>query len=192
MNIGCKAYSDTVLPACLINVMLNSKTTGKSKLMIKIQQALVDEYGFSDKRIKKVESAKTFVVDDRGSSDLNAKKNPFSWFCHIFVRVGSGVSVTLAGGVPLNDEIRGWASHKGHTLHEDEDGLRLNLSLDINESNHNDLIQLASLIENITAPGNNYSVPAYKYVCPRTAASLKRLAAKLSEVWTVSTSSTAS
>lgn len=60
----------------------------------------------------------------------------------------------------MNDEIRGWVSQKGHTLYENEDGQRLNLSLDIDESNHDDLIELASLIDGITAPGNHYSVPS--------------------------------
>ena len=40
-----------------------------------LKQTLLDTYGgFADKRIKKIETGKTFIADDRGPGDYGADK----------------------------------------------------------------------------------------------------------------------
>lgn len=42
---------------------------------------------------------------------------------------------------------------------------------------------LAKQIRDIVARGKSYKVPSYKYMCPRTADSLERLAGYLGDFW---------
>ena len=48
-----------------------------------LKRVLFDTYdGFADKRVKKLENATTFIVDDRNEGGvIGADKEPLSWFC---------------------------------------------------------------------------------------------------------------
>jgi hypothetical protein len=147
-----------------------------------LKKALFDEYdGFADKRIKKLESGATFIIDDRTSGDHGADKRLFGWFCSIFADVESSTEVTvrLIGGVPINSSIKKWAQNNSYVLVE---GDYPSLTFSLQKSQIEKLLDLATLIEQIVAPGVRYSEAAYKYVCPRTANSLRRLHSSLCSV----------
>lgn len=152
-------------------------------MSVEITAALFQEYdGFSDSRIKKLESGDTFCVDDRDSSDQNAQKKLFHWFCSIFATVGNSVEVMLTGGVPVNSKIEDWAIQNKFSLSKPDVIGQRTLKIDVNESSYGKLFELADLIDDITKSGARYDTPAFKYVCPRTANSLRRLATVLNAV----------
>lgn len=151
--------------------------------MLSLKRKLFDEYdGFADKRIKKLESGSIFIADDRTTGDQGADKQLFLWFCRIFVEVTSesAVTVSLMGGIPLSAEVRAWISKNDFEFTE---APQPRLLLPLMPSRESKLRELASLFKQIVLPTKHYAVPAYKYVCPRTAHSLTRLANVLSATW---------
>ncbi|MCG8059078.1 MAG: hypothetical protein JAZ21_04535 [Candidatus Thiodiazotropha taylori] len=133
--------------------------------MSKLKKVLFDEYdGFADKRIKRLESGKSFIADDRGPRDYGAGKQLFLWFCLIFVDVEekSRINVKLLGGIPFNKDIEAWAEAKKFAVNTNA---QVALSMDIVAGEQGALEELASLIEQIVAPGKKYPLAAYKYVC---------------------------
>jgi hypothetical protein len=147
-----------------------------------LKSTLLKEYGhFADKRIKKIETGHLFIVDDRRSTDHGADGKPFGWFCLIFADVVSAerIKVILRGGVPSSVAIDGW------TKKYKADHSAGQLSFYVTPSDVGKLGDLARAIRLIVKPGARYPVPAYKYVCPRTAASLERLRAALVRSWKI-------
>lgn len=132
--------------------------------------------GFSDKRIKNLAKSNLFIVDDRDDSDVSANGSLFSNFCMIFARVvgTESIEVELHGNIPMNSVIRAWIKSDG-SCYESEFQSHLTIKLPLGEEAR--LEALAELIEGIVLPGSpRYSIPSYKYVCPRTGSSLRRLA----------------
>lgn len=151
--------------------------------MLKLKEALFRAYGgFADKRIRKLEKGNTFIVDDRSAGDYGADRNLFLWFCSIFVEVISGdeVKVRLFGGVPMASSVEEWAKANDATLDASPNG---QLVFHIKKGEQPDLLSLATAIKCIVAPGKTYPIAAYKYVCPRTAHSLIKLASELTSAW---------
>lgn len=145
----------------------------KHKEMAFLKQHLFDSYGgFSDKRIKNLDKSDLFIADDRVDTDFDSRGNLFHWFCMIFARVVGPdmVNVELRGGVPESALISEWAD-AGNAKTE-ASGLMLSTRI----TDVGGLRRLADLIDEIVRPGKRYEVPAYKYVCPRTSMSLRRLA----------------
>ncbi|PYT03751.1 MAG: hypothetical protein DMF60_17395 [Acidobacteria bacterium] len=101
------------------------------------------------------------------------------WFCAIFVDVLSEteVSVRLTGDVPAAPSVSTWIKSNGGSLA----GKALTFSIEKGEESA--LLSLAAAIEAIVAPGKRYSVASYKYMCPRTAKSLRKLASELHGAW---------
>lgn len=144
-----------------------------------LKKALLAEYGsFADKRIKKLETGHVFVVDDRGRPDAAADGSLYGWFCMIFADVVSenDVEVTLHN-MPIDDAVRAWA--QTHRAKLDVRGTSPRLSVVVTSGTAGSLDELALAIEAIVTPGRAYSTAAFKYVCPRTATSLRRLGATL-------------
>lgn len=150
---------------------------------MRVKEVLYAEYqGFADKRIKNIERGSLFIVDDRSSADHGADKQLFSWFCMIFAEVTSEttVEITMRGGVPDGPTVEKWVSENRRKLAiTDEDSL----SFTIQKGQETKLLDLASAVAGIVGAGKRYDVKAYKYVCPRTAASLRRLSAVLAKAW---------
>jgi hypothetical protein len=145
-----------------------------------LKQSLFDAYdGFGDKRLKKIENEAPFIVDDRGPGDYGADKQLFVWFCQIFVEVidGDCLRVTIRGGLPASVDVDEWFA--AHDAEESAGGRLFN----IHAGEQTELLELASRIEAIVAPGKKYTVRAYKYVCPRVAGSLRRLHEVLQTQW---------
>ena len=145
-----------------------------------LKQLLFEKYGgFADKRIKHLESGSKFIVDDRSGKDVGADRRLYSNFCMIFADVMSAdeVRVSLSGNVPTSQAVRDWASshnavQAGNTL-----------DIQISKGQQSALRSLAKAIRAITARGAKYDVKSYKYVCPRTADSLEKLAGVLDSAW---------
>lgn len=141
-----------------------------------LKKHLFTEYGgFADKRVKKLEKGNLFIIDDRDPRrDVGADKKLYPWFCLMFAEVLSGreVVVRMWGNVPSSSSVQKWvdSGHAGRT--DAPAGLQISVPL----GQEDKLRTLAGLIDDIVKPGARYSEKSYKYVCPRTASSLRRLA----------------
>lgn len=144
-----------------------------------LKQCLFDAYGgFADKRIRNIDRNEPFIVDDRGPGDLDARKRLFLWFCQLFVTVEAvdRVKLTFRGGVPQSAGVSAWfAKHGGEP---DAGGVTVIIRPDTVAA----LGDLADAFRAILA--RRYDTPAYKYVVPRVAASLRQLADVLDRAWT--------
>ncbi len=132
--------------------------------------------GFADKRIRKLTKSDLFIVDDRDERrDYGADRKLYPWFCLIFARVISAtlVEVELSGNWPTSPQILSWIDDGNASVKDDHNS---RLVVPIQLGNEGRLRNLAQLIEAVVRPGAQYDVRSYKYVCPRTAASLRRLA----------------
>lgn len=148
-----------------------------------LKAILFAEYGgFADKRIKRLEKGDTFIIDDRTEQDVGADKRLLSYFCMMFARVeADAVDMTLSQNVPTSPAVIAWIEQTGAGYGDTVFGKSLRFSVARGEQSK--LRVLASLIRSIVATGARYAVPSYKYVCPRTAKSLERLAAVLDSAW---------
>lgn len=143
-----------------------------------LKQVLFDEYdGFADKRLKRIENDAPFIVDDRTGHDQDARGRLFLWFCQMFAEVVSETEIrlTLYGGVPRGHEVDAWL--EAHQVDVNNRGVTVSVTPD----NVEDLADLAASFRKIIA--RRYDTPAYKYVVPRTADSLRRLQEILTEAW---------
>jgi hypothetical protein len=148
-----------------------------------LKKVLYDEYeGFADKRIKHLERGSLYIVDDRSPGDYGADRQLFLWFCLIFADVLSetAVKITLRGGIPGAAPVKTWIAKNKVALAVTS---KANLSFTIQSGQESKLVELADAIAAIVTPSKKYSVKAYKYVCPRTAGSLRRLARTLKLAW---------
>jgi hypothetical protein len=154
--------------------------------MRELKRILFKAYGgFADKRIKNLDKSSTFIADDRDDRDFGANRKLNSSFCKIFVNVNSNgkVEVTLDGNVPVGENVERWLK-KHHYKIESPSYHGRRLSIDIERGEQNILGELAFAIQSIIAAGApRYEVRSYKYVCPRTAGSLKRLEKILDRAW---------
>ena len=131
--------------------------------------------GFSDKRIKKLEKGKTFIIDDRQERDAGSD-GLYSYFCTMFATVvePDELELMLNRNVPVNEKVKEYVRSHGGELTGDA-----LLKMCIRSQDSSVLRGLAAAIRTITARGARYSIPSYKYVVPRTADSLERFAAVL-------------
>jgi len=140
--------------------------------LLVLKQALFNEYdGFADKRYKKLDNNKLFMIDDRSPGDYGANGQLISSVCPMFASVESDerVRVVLRGNVPQSQGVKKWCQkHKAKLASK-------TLEFDVTPESIGMLDELARTIESIVAAGA-YKVPSYKYVCPRVANSLRRLA----------------
>ena len=152
--------------------------------MDSLKHVLFEEYrGFADKRIKNFEKGSIFIVDDREQRDEGAGGNSLSYFCMVFAEVLSPthLKVTLHGNVPKGVAVETWIKEHESSLLENENKT---LEFEVVKGQQANLRALARAIRSIVAPGaRRYSVPSYKYVCPRTVGSLDRLANTLDRAW---------
>lgn len=150
--------------------------------MSALKQRLFTEYGgFADGRIKDLKKSSIFIVDDRAPRDIGADGRLLGYFCSMFVDVRSEDKVTLrfTGNIPVSKRISTWVEKAGNTSKWKEE-----LLFTITRENMDLLDELAEAMEAIVAPdAPRYEEPSYKYVCPRTAESLRRLARTLGKEW---------
>lgn len=149
---------------------------------IEVKKLLFDAYGgFADKRLKKLERDAPFIVDDRNEGDYDAKGQLFLWFCQMFATVedGPGVELELRGGVPHSAAVSEWFA--GYGGQERPGDYRSYASVVLTPENFDALPDLVQRYSAITT--DRYPVKAWKYVVPRTAASLLKLHGVLSTAW---------
>ena len=150
-----------------------------------LKRILFDAYGgFADKRIKNLDKANTFIVDDREEADFGADRGLKSYFCAVFVDVHSNakITVTLCGNVPVGKKVERWLEQNGCAIRTH--GGQARLLFNVERGEQSILDQLSQAIDNIVAPGApRYEVKSFKYVCPRTAESLRRLKLVLDDAW---------
>lgn len=146
-----------------------------------LKRAMLETYGFADKRIKNIDRGSLFIIDDRSPDDVGADRQLYSWFCQMFVEVTSGdrVLLTLSGDVPNSPRVAHWFGANAKATN-------FGTQVEIARGEHSKLADLAAAISAIVAPGARYHAPSYKYVCPRVAASLKKLQTVLGKFWTPS------
>jgi hypothetical protein len=149
-----------------------------------LKSILFSEYnGFADKRIKNLAKGSRFIIDDRSTGDFGADRGLLSYFCSIFADVISQteVKVNLYGNVPFSSEVEHWVKKYNADYNK---GVKSFLSCPVHKGREAILLELANAIASIVAPGApKYDVPSYKYVCPRTANSLKRFVNVLLKAW---------
>ncbi len=159
----------------------NHRTTLVSTHMsLALTAHLFQCYGaFSDRRIKKVSKGKRFIGDTRANGGIASDGSLFGWFCGIMVEVESDekVTVTLSGSIPTSSAVDRLYALLG-ALPNDQP-----FNLSIKPTDISTLKQLAEEIEKIVAPGCRYKEAGYKYMCPRTADSLRVLAGYLETFW---------
>lgn len=151
-----------------------------------LKALLLDEYGFDDKRVKRLEKMDRFIVDDRSWRDFGADRRLYPWFCSISVAVESGerARVTLARNAPTGDSVLKWARQYALATNEDQ-YVQSPLILHVTPADFEVMLEgLAAAVAAIVAPGApTYHEASYKYVCPRVAASLRKLKEVLAGGW---------
>src|SRR5271165_4100376 len=76
-----------------------------------LKTAFLAEYEhFADRRIKNIDRASVFIIDDRAHGDLASDGEPFGWFCEITADVidNDSISVTLQGQIPQGSDVQAW------------------------------------------------------------------------------------
>lgn len=143
-----------------------------------LKQSLVDAYGgFADKRIKKLESGSLFHVDGRSAGDYDARKQLYLWFCTVTVTVKSGeeVVVQVGSAIPKNAAVEHWLAANQVPGEYDRMGIV------IKKGEQAKLLELAEHVASVIK--KRYTVKAYKYVAPNTAAALMHLKKVLDKAW---------
>lgn len=143
--------------------------------MRELKQALLAEYGsFADKRIKNIDTGHLFIVDDREGGDVG-----YLWFCMVFADVqdANTVKVSLAQGVPYGPSVDEWCRKTGVAAGKKA------IEFTVTSATLERLTSLGNALQQIVRPGARYEEAAFKYVCPRTARSLERLASTLARAW---------
>lgn len=149
--------------------------------MSALKEALGNEYGTTS--LKNIDKGYPIVIDDRSEADVGSNKQLYSYFCEILLLIRSEdeVEVSLRNNVPQGSDVENWMKKNEC---EYSDTPFENLKFTVCSKNIDILHDLAICFKNIVKPGApRYSVPNYKYVCPRTASSLERLASALSKAW---------
>ena len=150
--------------------------------MSSLKQALYDEYGFADKRYKKLTSSDTFPIDGRSESDVASDGSFYGWFCMIFADTANEpiVQVRFYKNIPVGPLVQQWIKANGanYTSAPNEQ-----LEFTVESHDFDKLLNLASAIEDITKPGKRYKEASYKYQCPRIGAAMRRFHTVLSTQW---------
>lgn len=150
-----------------------------------LRKTLFDEYGPSDRRIKKIDKAIHFRVDVC-EGYTGADGNPLSHVCTIYARVNDDGSlrVSLTGNVPLEKPVQRWIESDGKGCVETPTPVtrRTGLSLLLQKGEQHKLSNLAQAMINVVR-GRRYETHSFKYTCPRTASGLERLRRVLDKVW---------
>lgn len=117
----------------------------------------------------------TFKVDDQDARDT------IPIFCVIHAKAdkSSGTFQLEVQNIPMNESVEELAEELEGTWSQGEWGKHLcvNLSLkDLTKIN-----RLAKAIRSVVGRGANYPVPSWKWIAPRTAASLEQFVRKMKE-----------
>ena len=143
--------------------------------MTPLRDALLDDYGgFADRRFKDRDLDRAIKIDDRDATDV------YPYFCSIFVavpdRTGEILRLTLQHA-PSGPEVVEVIEALGGTVHPADFGATITLNLKASQGPS--IKRLARAIKAIVGRGRSYDDPNLRWICPRTAASLVKLAQHL-------------
>lgn len=116
-------------------------------------------------------------IDDRQERDV------YPGFCeiHVTAQAADGSSVLLElSPAPYNPEVCGFVEGLGGQVTQGSFGATIRLRLSHGDARP--IRDLARVIRRVTGRGQRYPDPNWKWICPRTAASLERLAGVLSRL----------
>ena len=114
-----------------------------------------------------------FRVDDR-DSDI------YPGFCNMHLKLSDPNAdqfVLTLDNVPFDDDVKAVAAELGGSWQSSRTGERLTLNL--SASDRTGIRQLAKAIRQVVGRGRRYLDPNWKWIAPRTAKSLERLAKAL-------------
>lgn len=144
----------------------------------KLRGHLFDAYdGFADSRYKKLHHNKPFRVDDFSESDVG------NLFCHIFVYADDNntIRIEMRTNVPRNEDVENLLKQADATTRTWDDGDSAEVKLEVNVEDTDYLRRLSYAVRGVVAPGAQYPDPNWKWLAPRTASSLEKLADVLDE-----------
>jgi hypothetical protein len=153
-----------------------------------LRQVFLSEYGYlADLHAREAGKPALFVVDDRNrrGNDFRADGQLHGWFCEVLAELGSAweIQVILRGGIPIGQKVKSWMAAEGKRIDKEPHGFRDVVVVDVVPSDMIKLLGLAEAFEAVVEPGARYADPTWKTVCPRTAASLRRLYEVLVRGW---------
>lgn len=150
--------------------------------MTSLKQALFEEYGFADKRYKKLSSSDIFAVDGRRSSDVASDGQFYGWFCSVFADTSNDpvIAVRFLKNIPDSPEVRAWIQKYQATY---AGAPQESLVFTVAPGEQHKLLELAEAFENIVKPGRRYGTHAYKHLCPRLGKAMRRFESVLTSQW---------
>jgi hypothetical protein len=138
-----------------------------------LRDYLLDTYESADLRRRNRAVDSPIVIDDRCGQDLLS-------FCTMTVRVpdSSGDTLILSiQHIPLTERSRSLIEGQGGNIRAFPDGYTAEITLSV--KNVTFIRKLARTIGQTTGRGKRYANSNWKWICPRTAASLERFATVL-------------
>ena len=143
--------------------------------MTPLRDYLLGAYGgFADRRFKDRDLDRAIKIDDRDATDV------YPYFCSIFVsvpdRTGDALRLTLQHA-PTGPEVVEVVEALGGTVHPADFGATITLTLKASQGAA--IRRLARAIKAIVGRSRSYDDPNLRWICPRTAASLVKLAQQL-------------
>ena len=141
--------------------------------MSPLRDYLLDTYESADPRRKNRAVDSPIKIDDRGGQDLLS-------CCTMTVRVPDSNGDTLIlsiQDIPLTEQSRSLIEDQGGNIREFAGGYAAELTLSVKSVTF--IRKLARAIGQTTGRGKRYANPNWKWICPRTAASLDRFATVL-------------
>jgi hypothetical protein len=147
-----------------------------------LRQALFDEYGSPDRRVKNIEKMTRFRVDVKQSAK-GADGNPLSSICTIWVKVETEEQITvhLSGSLPLDGAVKAWIDSTDPAIVKEYKG---SLSLSLHPENQGTLASLARAMQ--ARNGRNqppYIAASHPFSSQETAQGLEKLQKVLDTVW---------
>ena len=142
--------------------------------MSPLRDYLLDTYEFADSRRRNRAVDVSIRIDDRGGQDV------VSSFCSMMVRVpdsSEDALVLTIQQIPLTEKTRCLIKDQGGSIREFAGGYTAELTLSVKSVTF--IRKLARAIGQTTGRGKRYANPNWKWICPRTAASLERFATVL-------------
>jgi hypothetical protein len=147
-----------------------------------LRQALLEEYGFPDRRVKNIEKMVRFRVDIKQSAK-GADGNPLSNICTIWVKVEAEeqVTVDLSGSLPLDGAVRAWIGSMDPAIVKESKG---SLSLSLRPGAQRALTSLAKALRARNGRGQPpYAAASHPFSSQETAQGLEKLQEILDAVW---------
>jgi hypothetical protein len=142
--------------------------------MSRLRDYLLDAYEFGDLRRRSRSIDVLIEIDDRDGRDVVAS------FCTMMVRVpdsSEGTLILSIQHIPLTGESRSLIEDVGGNIREFAGGYAAEITLSVKSVTF--IRKLARAIRQTTGRGKRYDRPNWKWICPRTAASLERFATVL-------------